>query len=452
MPRKSIYDVAALAVVVWMTVMLLGTASQIFSYQPRPDSEGGEDAAYLQELEEYAAKLAQMTRRERDALRDRDGIVWGLMPDWEALYPHKEETSGKRTLFDAFASWVNGKQESHAAYEALVASAEKIIDDCASERLSNYQDMVEFANRYDAFIGWDIVDVEGYNPVVMAEENYFITCVPRQDQSKRAAEIIALDEYCHAHGIEHFYITTPNDACRDDTEISNVIDFYNQNADRLQSALREAGVDTIDLRDELHAAGLDHHACFFQTDHHWRPETGRWAAGVVARHLNENYGFDIDDTIFDAKQWRVDVFHDWFLGSQGKKVTLARATPEDFKLFYPKFKTHFHIEIPSLDLDKSGSFSVFYRQNVLRKLDYYNQTPYSAYFYGDRALTRVHNLLSNDGKRVLVLGHSFDNCVLPFLAVGVEYLDSIDLREFTGDLETYLEQNRYDVVIELYTE
>lgn len=452
MPRKSIYDIAALAVVVWMMVMLLGTVSQLTSYEERPSTEGGEDAAYLQELEEYAAELAQMTRRERDALRDRDGVVWGLMPDWEALYPHKEKADEKRTLFDVFASWVDGKKESHAAYEAFVAKVEGIIDDCATDRLSGYQDMVEFANRYDAAIGWDIVDVESYNPVVMAEENYFVTCVPRQDRSERAAEIVALDEYCKERGVAHFYITTPNDACREDTEISNVIDFYNQNADRLQSALREAGVETIDLRDELHAAGLDHHACFFETDHHWRPETGRWAAGVIARYLNENHGFAIDDSVFGAENWRVDIFHDWFLGSQGKKVTLARATPEDFKLFYPKFTTQFHIQIPSLDLDKTGSFSVFYRQNALRKRDYYEGNPYSAYFYGDRALTRVHNLLSGDGKRVLVLGHSFDNCVLPFLAVGVEFLDSIDLREFTGDLETFMEQNRYDVVIELYTE
>ena len=54
------------------------------------------------------------------------------------------------------------------------------------------------------------------------------------------------------------------------------------------------------------------------------------------------------------------------------------------------------------------------------------QMPYSAYLYGDQALTRIHNLLCGNGQRVLVLGHSFDNCVIPFLALGVEYVDSID--------------------------
>ena len=84
--------------------------------------------------------------------------------------------------------------------------------------------------------------------------------------------------------------------------------------------------------------------------------------------------------------------------------------------------------------------------------DYYTQSPYAAYFYGDQALTRVHNELCENGRRVLVLGHSFDNCVLPFLALGVEYLDSIDPREFTGSVETFLRENWYDVVIEVFTE
>jgi hypothetical protein len=312
--------------------------------------------------------------------------------------------------------------------------------------------MVEAANRYDAALGWQIAGVESYNPVIMAEDNYFITCVARQDREPRAAEIAALRDFCAERSMAHLYVTTPNDTCRYDEGISGVMDFFNQNADRLQKALREAGVQTLDLRDALHAAGMDHHKSFYQTDHHWLPETGRWAAGQIAQKLNADYGFSIDLSLFAPDRWRAEVYKDWFLGSQGKKVTLARATPEDFRLYYPKFSTLFHIEIPSLDLDKRGSFSVFYRQNALRTLDYDTQNPYSSYFYGDRALTRVHNLLSNDGKRVLVLGHSFDNCVLPFLAVGVEYLDSIDLREFTGDLETFMEQNRYDVVIELYTE
>ena len=33
-----------------------------------------------------------------------------------------------------------------------------------------------------------------------------------------------------------------------------------------------------------------------------------------------------------------------------------------------------------------------------------------------------------------------------------KYLDSIDPREFTGSIETFLTENHYDIVIELFTE
>ncbi|MCR5826710.1 MAG: hypothetical protein K6G54_09095 [Oscillospiraceae bacterium] len=452
MPRKSIYDVAALAVAVWLFAMMLGIGAQMLSVPPEAKAEANVLSEQDAERARAAAKLAQMTREERDTLRDRDGVVWGIQIDWASLYPAQESAPTAPTGLARLGERLDALRAVTAPYEARVAELEKFVDDYATDHAPGYQQMVEFANRYDTVIGWNIVDMSSYNPVVMAEDNYFITCVARQDQSARAAEIVALDEYCRAHGMQHLYVTTPNDACRDDAGIVDVIDFFNQNADRLQHALRDAGVDTMDLRDALHADGLNHHACFFQTDHHWLPETGCWAAGKIAQRLNDAYGFHIDTSVFAPEYWRADVYHDWFLGSQGKKVTLSRATPEDFRLLYPKFQTEFHIEIPTLDLDKSGSFSVFYRYNALRTLDYYKESPYSSYLYGDRALTRIHNLRAHDGKRVLMLGHSFDNCVIPFLATGIEYIDSIDLREFTGDLYTYLENNHYDLVIELYTE
>lgn len=457
MPRKSLYDYAALAVVAALILMMLSIFSQMLTCRAESAPEAETEDAPAAEASAPAAEtrdLLSMTRAERDPLRDRDGCVWGIKIDWAALYPPKPvEDSAEKTAFELFAAWIEDLKESTRPYETQVEELERFVDDYATDLAPNYHKMVVAANSYDAAIGWDIADIQGYNPVIMAEDNYFITCVPRQDQTERAEEIVALRDYCAERGMAHLHITTPNDACRYDEGISGVLDFYNQNADRLQRALRLADVDTMDLRDDLHAAGLDHHECFYQTDHHWTPQTGRWAAGVIAERLNADYGFDISPIFFEPERWREEVYEGLFLGSQGKKVTLARAKPEDFILLRPKFVTHFHVEIPSLDVDKSGDFfSAFYRYNVIRLREQYEQSPYATFFFGDQALTRVHNEMCANGKRVLVLGHSFDNVVLPFLALGIEYLDSIDLREFKGSIETFLDENHYDLVIELYTE
>lgn len=444
MPRKSIYHLAALALTAGLVLMMLGVGARMLTYRPELPPETD------------TAPAPELTAEEREALRDADGVVWSTPRiDWAALYPPQESEAGDAAEDGAaarFAAWIEALQARTRPYEARADALEAWIGDYATDYAPGYHTMVETANRYDAILGWEIAGVQSYNPVIMAEDNYFITCVARQDRAQRAAEIAALRDFCEARGMAHLYVTTPNDTCRYDTGISGVMDFYNQNADRLQKALREAGVDTLDLRDALHEAGMDHHASFYQTDHHWRPETGRWAAGQIARRLNEDYGFAVDLSLFEPEHWRAELYENWFLGSQGKKVTLARARPENFTLLYPLFDTHFRIEIPSLDVDRTGDFSVFYRYGAVKTCDYYTQSPYAAYFYGDNALTRVHNELCTNGKRILVLGHSFDNCVLPFLALGAEYLDSIDPREFTGSLETFLTENCYDVVIELFTE
>lgn len=462
--QRNIYDLAARAVVAALVCFLFAILLRFLTRQLLLERgvQNRFTSAIFFDVPELAALPtetgepsgpAELTPERREALRDADGILWTEI-DWAALYPPpaQAEAGAPPTGAERFAAWIDGLQEKTRPYETRVADAEARVTDYATDYVAGYGAMVEAANAYDRLLGWEIAGVESYNPVVKLEGNYFITCVARQDRAERAREIISLRDFCAENGMRHLYVTTPNDACREDTGVSGVMDFYNQNADRLQKALRDADVETMDLRDSLHADGMDHHASFYETDHHWRPETGLWAAGKIAERLNADYGFGIDLSLFDASRWRGEVYEDWFLGSQGKKVTLSRAEPEDFTLLYPLFDTRLRFEVPSMDLDRTGGFSVQYRYGVLAERDYYGQSPYLAYFYGDNALTRVRNELSSDGKHVLVLGHSFDNCVLPFLALGVEYLDSIDLREFTGSIEAYLLENRYDVVIELYTE
>ena len=77
-------------------------------------------------------------------------------------------------------------------------------------------------------------------------------------------------------------------------------------------------------------------------------------------------------------------------------------------------------------LDETGDISLCYDMDKVSEIDYYNKSPYSTYFYGDNALMRIENLLEDDGLRVLLLHDSFSDCVIPFLSLGIEYLDTID--------------------------
>ena len=470
MKRTKIYDFTTRALMVLLAVFMLAVSARYavrkivvegMGLQGRTVSLVMFDAPELVELPVESVpeeKPEEPSETPPSApVRDRDGIVWSTKVDWQALYPapaDDEDTAAdaekKKGFAWQFAAFLERFEGVFAPFEAKVSAFEEELDLFATDYAVGYDKMVELANAYDGLLGWEIASVMGYNAVIEAGENYFLTCVSPQGQYARAQESVDLANLCRELGMEHLFVETPNKTCRADAT-SGVMDFYNQNADRLLEALAAGGVATVDLRENLHAAGMDHHASFFETDHHWKSETGLWAAGEVAKELNERYGFQIDLSLFDPARFEHEVYEDWFLGSQGKKVTLARAVPEDITLLYPAYDVDLGIRIPSMDVDKRGDFSIMYRYAAIDECDYYNLNPYGAFLYGDNALTHLANYANTEGRRILVLGHSFDNSVLPFLALGVAEVDSMDLREFNGSLETYLRENHYDVVIELYT-
>jgi hypothetical protein len=53
-------------------------------------------------------------------------------------------------------------------------------------------------------------------------------------------------------------------------------------------------------------------------------------------------------------------------------------------------------------------------------------------------------------KKILFITDSFVKAVIPFLALGVENIATIDLRGFTGSVKTYVKQNDPDMVIVMY--
>jgi hypothetical protein len=168
--------------------------------------------------------------------------------------------------------------------------------------------------------------------------------------------------------------------------------------------------------------------------------------------LNAQYGFTFDVSLADPERYRYTRYQDWFLGSLGKKVTLAQTVPDDFILIRPAFATDFSVRIPELNLSARGDFDVLIDHSQLDIRDYYTLSPYGAYCYGDRPVITIHNNLSNnnEGKTILLIKDSFAEVVTPFLSMGVEDLHILDLRHFNGSLKSYIEKNRPNIVILMY--
>ena len=372
--------------------------------------------------------------------------------DWAALYPFSEEVLAQKEK-EKVEETHDAEESIAGPYDKLISTVKHLEEDLAgyaSNHLAGYQAIVEWANTYERTLQWIFVSYSEYNGIIEITDGYLTSIKNENDVKPLSDAVVALKEYCADLGIPLLYVNAPKKVCKEDTHISGVIDFANQNADNLLSLLDAAGVDYYDLRIALHDEGLDHHSLFFRTDHHWKPETGLWAAGKIASLLNREYGFSFDESCVQPDQFSYVIYPQWFLGSQGKKVTLANADPEDITLIYPKYSTDLHYQILDLGIDSDGDFSIMYDMDRVNKRDYYRKNPYSAYIHGSLPLERIENRLIDNESKLLIILDSFGNCVVPFLAMGVRYTDSIDLRYFNGSLQSFIQKEHPDMVIIQY--
>lgn len=82
--------------------------------------------------------------------------------------------------------------------------------------------------------------------------------------------------------------------------------------------MEECGINYIDLRDNIRLEGKNSFDMFFRTDHHWTPDSGKWAAQAIAEKLNEDYDYDIDVTLYDDSNYIYTEYKNAWLGEQGK--------------------------------------------------------------------------------------------------------------------------------------
>jgi hypothetical protein len=349
--------------------------------------------------------------------------------NWAQQYPflQREDAQNKLDTFKRKVIGVEGKIENYTT-ELLVAQVF----------------FVESAIRIEHALGWTLNE-----NIVDLGDGYITEVVKQQDAVSCADGFADLHDFLSPLNIDLLYVQSPHKISKDDA-ITEVHDFSNANADALLAALSARHIPYLDLRETLHQQNLDHHSLFYKTDHHWKAETGLWASGVIAAYLNAHNGFSIDTSIFSPDRYRYEVYEKWFLGSIGRKVTLINAEPEDCALIYPKEEADISFQILSRNIDTRGGFDVMYDYRHVAKKDYYNHIPYTAYTYGDNALITIHNHKRFDGKKVLFIKDSFVNVVAPFFALGVEYVDVLDLRSFNGSVKSYVEQTKPDIVIVMY--
>ena len=77
---------------------------------------------------------------------------------------------------------------------------------------------------------------------------------------------------------------------------------------------------------------------------------------------------------------------------------------------------------------------------------------YNTWNHGIRAIkTYRNNNIDHNQPKILLLTESYSDVISPFLACAYANIDEIDLRMFSGCLQTYIEETKPDLVISMYS-
>lgn len=379
--------------------------------------------------------------------------------DWEKQYPFTD-TYAKTATENV---WYDRLQSSLKRYEEMVSLLEERVRYYCEDGLFFYDDAVVLASGLEQEAG---VGFSTYGNVLQMNNGYLTYIEPKRtdEQIDEIADQAAdFHAFLKDRGIPFFYANAGSKVCPYDRQLPHGAEEYtNENGDVLLGALTERGVGTLDFREEMKADGLDWYDSYYKTDHHWKTETGLWAAEKLAERLNKEADMDFDLSMFQKENYRFDTFKNCFLGGQGREVTLANAQPEDYTRILPDFDTQISLQIPTRSIDLTGNYEqVLFDEEQLQQILSYSDEDhmnlpdaYSCARAENDALVRIRNLNAPDNadKKILLLQDSFSWYSTSFLACDIGAVDTMCLAGFTGSVRSYIEQTKPDAVILMYCE
>ena len=274
-----------------------------------------------------------------------------------------------------------------------------------------------------------------------------------KDMPEYAEKVIKLRDQVEDMDIKFMYAQLPfkiknNKAMPPGTKTGG-----NKNADEMVKLLREKDVDVINIKEEIEKAGFDWEPLFFTTDHHWKPETGMWASGLIMKHLGEEYGFSVDSSHYDYDSYDKQTYSNYMLGAVGRRVGAWYAGLDDIDIVYPKFDTDmdFTGEAKGGTDNRSGAFedAVYLWDNIAKRSDFINNS-YSTYIGKEYAASELINNLNKDGPRILLIRDSFSCVIQPFIALDASDVIAIDLRRYKKSIKAACEKYDPDIVILAY--
>lgn len=367
--------------------------------------------------------------------------------DWEKLYPFKQDSNNDSTVVFENRGVLD-------QYKGKVQHIKSVLQDYCDQYLVGRVKFVEQAYAFEKLFQWTLIPYGSDNGIIIKEDGYMTYVSDDMDVTDMANHLEELNNFLEEKEIPMLYVQAPSKIDPINPGLPpGVKDSTNDNIDNLLKELSAKDIDYLDLRQFIIDEYDNYEDAFYKTDHHWKTTTAFRGARILIEYMNKNGYTSIDESKIATENFEVETYEKYFLGSQGKKVTLAVAEPEDYQLMIPKYDTNFTIRIPEREINIQGDFKntlLDYRH--LQKIDYYNENCYASFMNRNDVYCKIVN--HDEGveeKKILLIKDSYSTPLIPYLALGVREIDAIYELLFDGSIQTYIEETQPDMVIVMYS-
>ena len=256
--------------------------------------------------------------------------------------------------------------------------------------------------------------------------------------------VINFAHFVEEQNIPFMYVSTPSlDSikCRMGDEKIQEHQLSERSWYLLQN-LRDAGVDTVDLAEELADAQKQQ----YDLSSHWFPESALYAAGIVAERVNR-YGFEFNSAIYYNTSDCIDYFQD----KEDWKEVIYNNSGYSYSFPIPKQNKNMIFSLEHEGTVREGTFEEVF----LQEPNEYTDSAYHGFsVVQNSTLYKYHNLNAVDkvGKKILIIGDSFNWILADYLITDIEYLDVIHNATFTESIQSYICKTKPDMVLIIYND
>lgn len=253
------------------------------------------------------------------------------------------------------------------------------------------------------------------------------------------------------NGKEFLFVLSPYKISKYENELpKGFFDYGNICSDNLLELLKENDVPILDLREEMYNDNISYQEAFYNTDHHWRAETGFWAYTKMVDCFVEKNIIEAPDTMYtDINQYNVEVRENYFLGSLSQRTGVYYGGIDDFSFITPKFDVeNISVNIPYSGIYKEGSFfEVTFDIPLLENKKSFTGSPREAIGNNNTALIEYKNPDAENSLKVLGIGDSYTNDSCVYLPLIFQTYSELDMRHYKDNFMNYYSEYNPDIII-----